>query len=326
MGVRTRCKRRWFASDVIPREAKTTKLCSNVINSPAESLDSIGIRNARQICICIASLYDSRIADYACIQSATTCATACSVCSDTTCGIEITINLDCLVGCIIRELDAVEGDCALECSIARHTKFGEWCIWLQRHKVSNARSCTSCLPSRLKEGEVCAQVLFTDNERCRVSVNLSAHVPPDCAVSEVARTIEANEGSSWSKVSAIVVLIHHLTAPPCCDALLTSVRVYRSVDTALHVSVCVSQSKECCHHKTAINICCLTECILDVLVASEVGNVLLQVAINLASDIGVCQAQLIVECRICALEVSKLRSHGRYDSSLAVGVSRIISA
>ena len=220
----------------------------------------------------------------------------------------------------------MESDSTLECSIARYTKFGKWCVWLQRHKVGNARSCTSCLPSWFKKGEVCAKILLADDKRCRVSVNLSVHVPPDCTICEIARTVKANEGSSRSKASAIVVLIHHLTTPPSCDALLSSVRVYRSVDTTLNVSVCVSQSKECCHYKTAINICCLTECVLDILVACKVGNILLQVAIYLASDIGVCQTQLIVKCRICALEVSKLRSHGRYDSSLAVSISRIVSA
>ena len=130
-------------------------------------------------------------------------------------------------------------------------------------------------------------------------MNLSVHVPPDCTICEIARTIEANKGSSRGKVSAIVVLIHHLTAPPRCNALLSSVLIYRSVDTALNVSVGISQSEECCHHETAINICCLPECILDVLVACKVGNILLQVAINLASDIGVCQAQFIIECAVC---------------------------
>ena len=289
----------------------TTKLCSNVINSAAESLDSIGIRNTRQVCVRIVSLYDSRIADYACIQATTTARgrCSCSVCRDTACGIEISIHFYRLVSCVIRELDSVKGDSTLEGSIARYTKFREWSVWLQRHKVGNARSCTSFFPRRLEKGEVCAKILLTDYERRRVSVNLSVHVPPDCTIGKITRAIESDEGGCRSEVSAIVVLIHHLTAPPSCDALLSSVLIYRSVNTTLNVTFGISQSEECCHYKTAINICCLTKCILDVLVACKVGNVLLQVTINLTGDIGVCQTQFVIECAVCGLEVGELRSH-----------------
>ena len=143
MGMRTRSERRRLASDVIPGEIQTTKLCGYVVNSAAESLDSIGIRNTRQVCIGIASLYDSRIADYACIQSTATACIACSVCADTSCCIEISIHFYSLVGRIIRDADTVESDSTLECSIARNSQFGEWSVWLQRHKVGNARSCAS---------------------------------------------------------------------------------------------------------------------------------------------------------------------------------------
>ena len=193
----------------------------------------------------------------------------------------------------------MKGDCALECSIARYAQFGKRSVWLQRHKVSNACSCTSCLPSRLEEGEICAKILLADDERGRVSVNLSVHVPPYSPVSKVARAIEADDGGCRGKASTIIVLIHHLTAPPRCDTLLSSIRVYSSVDTTLNVSVCVSQSEECCHYKTPINICCLTERILDVLVTCKVGNILLQVTIYLASDICVRQTQLVIECAVC---------------------------
>ena len=204
----------------------------------------------------------------------------------------------------------MEGDCALEGSIARYAKFREWSVWLQRHKIGNARSCTSFLPSRLEEDEVCAKILFADDKRCRVCVNLSAHIPPDSTIGKVARAVEADEGGCRGKISAIIVLIHHLTAPPRCDTLLSSVRVYCSVDTALNVSVSVSQRKERCHYKTTVNICSLTERILEILVTCEVCDILLQVAIYLPSDICVCQTQLVIEGRICVLEVGELRSHG----------------
>ena len=218
----------------------------------------------------------------------------------------------------------MEGDCAFECSIARYTKFREWCVWLQRHKVSNARSCTSFLPSRLEEGEVCAKILLTDDKRCRVCVNLSAHIPPDSTIGKITRAIEADEGGCRGKISAIIVLIHHLTAPPCCDTLLSSIRVYCSVDTALNVSVSVSQRKERCHYKTTVNICSLTERILEILVTCEVCDILLQVTIYLASDIGISQTKFVIECAVCGLKVGELRSHGRDDSSLAVSISLIV--
>ena len=130
-------------------------------------------------------------------------------------------------------------------------------------------------------------------------MNLSVHVPPNSTIRKITRAIEADERSCRSKASAIVILIHHTTAPPRCYALLSSILVYCSVDTALNVSVCVSQSEECCHYKTAINICSLTERILDVLVTSKVGDVLLQVTINLTGNIGVCQTQFVIECAVC---------------------------
>ncbi len=55
MGMRTRCECWWLTRDVIPREIKTAKFCGYVVNSAAESLDSIGIRNTSQVCIRIAS-------------------------------------------------------------------------------------------------------------------------------------------------------------------------------------------------------------------------------------------------------------------------------
>ena len=156
-------------------------------------------------------------------------------------------------------------------------------------------------------------------------MNLSVHVPPNSTIRKITRAIEADERSCRSKASAIVILIHHTTAPPRCDTLLSSIRVYSSVDTALNVSLCVSQSEECCHHKTAINVCSLTERILDILVACKVGNILLQVTINLAGNIGVRQTQLVVKCAVCRLKIGKLRSDSRYDGSLALSISRIIS-
>ena len=90
----------------------------------------------------------------------------------------------------------MKGDCALECSIARNTQFGEWSVWLQRHKVSNARSCTSCFPCWFKEGEVCAKILLADDKRCRVSVNLTIRSPPDSAISQIAGTIKTDERGS----------------------------------------------------------------------------------------------------------------------------------
>ena len=138
----------------------------------------------------------------------------------------------------------MKGDCALECSIARNTQFGEWSVWLQRHKVSNARSCTSCLPSRLKEGEVCTQVLFADDERCRVSVNPTISSPPDCTTCHIARAIEAEDGVGRSLRAIVVVLIDHFATEPSGDTTSLCRLLRYTIDTCRSVSVRVSQTDE----------------------------------------------------------------------------------
>ena len=61
------------------------------------------------------------------------------------------------------------------------------------------------------------------------------------------------------------------------------------------------------------------------MIGSHITDNYTEVAIYLASDICVCQTQLVIEGRICALEVGKLRSDSRYDGSLFLSISRIIS-
>ena len=138
----------------------------------------------------------------------------------------------------------MEGDCAFECSIARYAKFREWSVWLQRHKVGNARSCTSFLPSRLEEGEVCAKILFTDDERCRVCVNPTICSPPDCATCHIARAIEAEYGVGRSLRAIVVVLIDHFATEPSSDAASLCRLLRDTIDTCRSVSVRVSQTDE----------------------------------------------------------------------------------
>ena len=138
----------------------------------------------------------------------------------------------------------MEGDCAFECSIARYAKFSEWSVWLQRHKVSNARSCTSCLPSRLEEGEVCAKILLADDKRCRVCVNPTISSPPDCATCHIARAIEAEDGVSRSFRAIVVVLINHFATEPSSDATSLCRLLRYTIDTCRSVSARVSQTDE----------------------------------------------------------------------------------
>ena len=138
----------------------------------------------------------------------------------------------------------MKGDCALECSIARNTQFCEWSVWLQRHKVSNARSCTSCLPSRLKKGEVCAKILLADDERGRVSVNPAISSPPDCTTCHIARTIEAEDGVGRSLRAIVVVLIDHFATEPSGDTTSLCRLLRYTIDTCRSVSVRVSQTDE----------------------------------------------------------------------------------
>ena len=228
----------------------------------------------------------------------------------------------------------MKGDYALECSIARNTQFGEWSVWLQRHKVSNARSCTSCLPSRLKEGEVCTQVLFADDERCRVCVNPTISSPPDSPVGKVARTIEADKRGSCLfgiiilLIEANYLTIVHISTPPGSNAVSFRRLVNNTINSTLHpLGLRVTQGDERGKNQSAIDFRLHTigKHFFQILIGSHITDDNTEVAIYLASDVCVRQTQLVVEGRIRTLKVGKLCSHSRDYGSLAFSIIRIIS-
>ena len=163
MRVCARSESRRLSCDVCPIQAKTTKFRTDVVDSIAESLDGISVRNACQVIVCIRAFDDVCVALHACDQAtATTIVSTIAVCAHSTCGIHIAINLQCAI--YHAEGNATNLKLSLYQQIIAYAECRKRSLRSQSHKVFYVSAIATALPCRLKECKVCAKILLADDK------------------------------------------------------------------------------------------------------------------------------------------------------------------